>query len=197
MLQQRSLQTGRPIRASRQAQCCRRPVRVLAAVGNTAAPFGSQWKDEHVARLLAAKEKSSKSFTQIAKELGVTNIYAAQLFYNQAQLKAETVAKLQAAVPALTADDILAMQVVPNRRFDKDLIQEPSIYRLYEAIMHGGTAIKALINEECGDGIMSAIDYYVNFETVVGKSGEKRIVISMNGKYLPFVVQNLEDDVTR
>lgn len=26
--------------------------------------------------------------------------------------------------------------------------QEPSIYRLYEAIMHNGEAIKAVINEE-------------------------------------------------
>jgi cyanate lyase len=30
--------------------------------------------------------------------------------------------------------------------------QEPSIYRLYEAIMHNGEAIKAVINEEFGDG---------------------------------------------
>lgn len=30
--------------------------------------------------------------------------------------------------------------------------QEPSIYRLYEAIMHNGDAIKALVNEEFGDG---------------------------------------------
>lgn len=37
------------------------------------------------------------------------------------------------------------------------LPQEPSLYRLYEAITHGGEAIKSIINEEFGDGIMSAI----------------------------------------
>ena len=31
-------------------------------------------------------------------------------------------------------------------------MQEPAVYRLQEAIMHNGEAIKALINEEFGDG---------------------------------------------
>jgi hypothetical protein len=35
--------------------------------------------------------------------------------------------------------------------------KEPSLYRIYEALCHGGDSIKALINEHWGDGIMSAI----------------------------------------
>ncbi|KIZ48134.1 cyanase, partial [Rhodopseudomonas palustris] len=35
---------------------------------------------------------------------------------------------------------------------------DPLIYRLYELIMVNGPAIKVLIEEEFGDGIMSAID---------------------------------------
>ena len=34
-----------------------------------------------------------------------------------------------------------------------DWPQEPSVYRLNEAIMHGGEAIKALINEQFGGGV--------------------------------------------
>ena len=37
-----------------------------------------------VCRLLAAKEATGKTFTQIAAEIGTTNAYTAQLFYNQA-----------------------------------------------------------------------------------------------------------------
>ena len=37
-----------------------------------------------VCRLLAAKEATGKTFTQIAEEIGTTNAYTAQLFYNQA-----------------------------------------------------------------------------------------------------------------
>lgn len=31
-------------------------------------------------------------------------------------------------------------------RFDPDLIQDPAIYRLYEAIMHGGDALKVRVS---------------------------------------------------
>jgi cyanate lyase len=60
--------------------------------------------------------------------------------------------------------------------------QEPSIYRLYEAIMHNGEAIKALVNEEFGDGIMSAIDFYCTVDRMEGTQGERRVVITFNGK---------------
>jgi hypothetical protein len=36
-----------------------------------------------VARLLAAKEASGKTFSEIAAEVGLTNVYCTQLFYNQ------------------------------------------------------------------------------------------------------------------
>lgn len=52
--------------------------------------------------LLVAKARSSKTYDEIAAALGVTNAYAAQLFYNQAQLKPEAAPKLQAVVPYLT-----------------------------------------------------------------------------------------------
>ena len=48
----------------------------------------------------------------------------------------------------------------------------------YEAITHYGLAIKSIINEMCGDGIMSAIDFYMDVGTTTGKLGEKRVVIT-------------------
>ena len=36
---------------------------------------------------------------------------------------------------------------------------DPLIYRFYELVMVNGPALKALIEEEFGDGIMSAIDF--------------------------------------
>lgn len=43
-------------------------------------------KSNLVKNLLHAKESSGKTFTQIAEEVGLTNIYTAQLFYNQASV---------------------------------------------------------------------------------------------------------------
>ena len=55
-------------------------------------------------------------------------------------------------------------------------------------------AIKMLINEQCGDGIMSAIDFYMTVGGTVGKMGEKRVVITFNGKFLPFIEQVAADN---
>ena len=40
-------------------------------------------KFDLVGQLLAAKEASGKTFTQISKEIGLTNAFTAQLFHNQ------------------------------------------------------------------------------------------------------------------
>jgi cyanate lyase len=68
-------------------------------------------------------------------------------------------------------------------------LSRPNTYRLYEAICHNGEAIKSLINEQCGDGIMSAIDFYLDVRRTVGVNGEKRVVLTFNGKFLPFIEQ--------
>ena len=50
---------------------------------------------------------------------------------------------------------------------------------------HYGLAIKTLINEQCGDGIMSAIDFFLDVGTTTGKLGEKRVVITFVRSTLP------------
>lgn len=47
----------------------------------------------------AVQERSGKTFTQIAQEVGLTNMYTAQLFYNQSQLKPEYVDALRKVRP--------------------------------------------------------------------------------------------------
>mmetsp|Transcript_44405 Transcript_44405/g.122857 ORF Transcript_44405/g.122857 Transcript_44405/m.122857 type:complete len:178 (+) Transcript_44405:80-613(+) len=150
---------------------------------------GPDEKAALVGRLLAAKEASGKSFDDIAKALGLTNGYATNLFFNQAQLKAATAEKLATVVPGISPEDLAFMQKPPMRSFDPAILQEPNVYRTYEAVMHYGEAIKALVNEQCGDGIMSAVDFFLDVGTTTGKKGEKRVVITMNGKFLPFIEQ--------
>jgi hypothetical protein len=47
------------------------------------APPSGHGKAQLVSSLLAAKEASGKTFSQIAKEVGLTNVYTTQLFYHQ------------------------------------------------------------------------------------------------------------------
>ena len=62
---------------------------------------------------------------------------------------------------------------------------DPLIYRLYELILVNGPALKCLIEEEFGDGIMSAIDFDFTMERQADPKGD-RVKIAMTGKFLPF-----------
>jgi cyanate lyase len=62
---------------------------------------------------------------------------------------------------------------------------DPLIYRFYEMVMVNGPAWKALIEEEFGDGIMSAINFDFDFERMPHAKGD-RVKISMSGKFLPY-----------
>ena len=62
---------------------------------------------------------------------------------------------------------------------------DPLIYRVYELINVDGTTLKALIHEEFGDGIMSAIDFSMDLKRAADPKGD-RVNIVMSGKFLPY-----------
>ncbi|KAJ8598822.1 hypothetical protein CTAYLR_008665 [Chrysophaeum taylorii] len=170
----------------------------LAGISPRTTPFSSlkaAAKPTEIAEsCMAAKHESGKTFDEIAELLGYTNCYTTQLLMGQAQLKPEVRPKLAELLPALDESTLDAMMEPPFRGFDSEIIKEPNVYRTYEAITHYGKAIKALINEKFGDGIMSAIDFYMTVGETTGKAGERRVVITFNGKFLPFIEQKAEDN---
>ncbi|KAF6143198.1 hypothetical protein GIB67_035612 [Kingdonia uniflora] len=82
-----------------------------------------------VNNLLSIKTKSGKTFSQIAKETGLTNVYVAQLLRRQAQLKPETAPKLRESLPGIPDDLLEEMMKPPMRSFNPNIIQDPTIYR--------------------------------------------------------------------
>jgi cyanate lyase len=62
---------------------------------------------------------------------------------------------------------------------------DPLIYRFYELVSVYGTTFKALIHEEFGDGIMSAIDFRMDVSREPNPAGD-RVAITMSGKFLPY-----------
>ncbi|OAY64613.1 cyanate hydratase [Ananas comosus] len=150
-----------------------------------------------VRRLMAAKAAAGKSYAEIAAETGLTNVYVAQLLRRQAQLKPDTAPALRRSLPALSDDLLDLMMAPPFRSYHPDILQEPAIYRINEAVMHFGESIKEIINEEFGDGIMSAIDFYCSVDKVQGVDGKDRVVITFDGKYLPYSEQRSEHMVSR
>ncbi|MGB9221896.1 cyanase [Mycobacterium sp.] len=62
---------------------------------------------------------------------------------------------------------------------------DPTIYRFYEALQVYGGAIKEIIHEQFGDGIMSAINFSVDLQQKKHPSGD-RVVVTFDGKFLPY-----------
>ncbi|VEB42208.1 Cyanate hydratase [Chromobacterium violaceum] len=48
-----------------------------------------------------------------------------------------------------------------------------------------GTTLKALVHEQFGDGIISAINFKLDIRKVEDPDGGHRAVITLDGKYLP------------
>jgi cyanate lyase len=71
---------------------------------------------------------------------------------------------------------------------------DPLIYRFYELVMINGPAWKALIEEEFGDGIMSAIDFDLAIEREPNAKGD-RVRMTMSGKFLPFKYYGAEQGI--
>jgi cyanate lyase len=71
---------------------------------------------------------------------------------------------------------------------------DPLIYRFFELVMVNGPAWKALIEEEFGDGIMSAIDFDMKMERRADPKGD-RVQITMSGKFLPYRYYEAEQGI--
>jgi len=140
------------------------------------------------AALHEAKAKKGLTFDQIAKAIGRDEVWVAAMFYGQAKLSAEELTKLSEFLDiphdALQAE--LGANWWPHRGLGPMPPTDPVLYRLYEGVMVYGNAIKAIIHEKFGDGIMSMIDCKVNIERKPDPKGD-RVVLTFDGKFLPYL----------
>jgi cyanate lyase len=83
-------------------------------------------------------------------------------------------------------DDVVeALQVQPYRVADAAVSTDPTIYRFHEALQVYGEAIKELVHEEFGDGIMSAINFRLDVRREPDPAGD-RVIVVLDGKFLPY-----------
>jgi len=71
---------------------------------------------------------------------------------------------------------------------------DPLLYRFYEMVMVNGPALKALSEEEFGDGIMSAIDFDFELARLPHEKGD-RVKITLSGKFLPYRYYGAEQGI--
>ncbi len=135
--------------------------------------------------ILAAKLKKRLKWADIAHEIGLSKEWTTAALMGQMTLD-EQQATAIGQLLELPPEAIDALQIVPYKgSLPSTVPTDPLIYRFYELINVYGTTIKALIHEEFGDGIMSAIDFSMDISRVADPKGD-RVKIVLNGKFLPY-----------
>jgi cyanate lyase len=107
-------------------------------------------------QLLAAKRAKGLSFADLEQLIGRDEVWIAALFYRQASASAEEAEKLVQAL-GLDTTVVAELTAYPVKGTDIIVPTDPLIYRFYEIMQVYGMAIKDVIQEKFGDGIMSAM----------------------------------------
>ncbi len=142
-------------------------------------------RDDVTAAVIAGKRKAGVSWKRLAEAVGQSKEWTTAALLGQMQM---TAAEADAAgrLLGLDAEAVAILQEVPTKgSLADDIPTDPLLYRFHELLQVYGTTIKALVAEEFGDGIMSAIDFSMNIRRVPDPKGD-RVQVTLNGKFLPF-----------
>ncbi|HKU98153.1 MAG TPA: cyanase [Vineibacter sp.] len=136
--------------------------------------------------ILSAKRMKGLSWKEIGAAIGgMSPILVCAACLGQMRMTPAQ-ADQAAALFGLGKEETLLLQEIPYRGALPSVPPtDPLIYRFYELVQVYGTTWKELIQEEFGDGIMSAIDFDMAMERLPDPKGD-RVKITMSGKFLPY-----------
>jgi cyanate lyase len=138
---------------------------------------------EKIVRLKIERDLTWGSLAALAE--GLSKEYVTAALLGQMPLP-KAAAEAIGAHLGLDAFEIKLLQQPPYRgSLPTAVPTDPLIYRFYELVSVYGTTFKALISEEFGDGIMSAIDFKMDLKREPNPAGD-RVHITMSGKFLPY-----------
>ncbi|MGB5506901.1 MAG: cyanase [Sulfurovum sp.] len=141
-------------------------------------------KIEMTEEILLAKKQIGSSWEEIAEKVGMSPVFLTSAALGMNSLKKEDSEKL-CEILELSGEVASALQEFPNKKWAQTVPTDPLIYRLYEVVGVYGETIKEIVHEKFGDGIMSAIDFSLDIDKEEDPKGD-RVVIKMNGKFLPY-----------
>ena len=146
-------------------------------------------------KILDIKRERGWSWRYVCEEIGgMSPVLIVGALLGQMKL-VKPLARRAADLFGLSDAEAAMLNEVPYRGLGTPMPPtDPLIYRFYALVMINGPAWKALIEEEFGDGIMSAIDFEFDFEREPSPRGD-RVRITMSGKFLPFKYYGNEQGV--
>ncbi len=135
--------------------------------------------------IVAAKIAKGLTWADVAAKVGLSKEWVTAGCLGQMTFDARQ-ATVLGEVFGLPGQAVLLLQEVPYKgSLPTAVPTDPLIYRFYELVSVYGTTLKALIHEEFGDGIMSAIDFKMDLQREADPKGD-RVNIVMSGKFLPY-----------
>ncbi len=141
-------------------------------------------RSEAAGLVVAARVRRGVTWQEVADEIGAPPVWTTAALLGQ-----HPMSQAQAVTTCgfLGLDDEVSesLQSQPYRIADPAVTGDPTIYRFVEAISVYGPALKELIHEEFGDGIMSAINFKVDIARRPDPEGD-RVVITFDGKFLDY-----------
>lgn len=143
-------------------------------------------REEVLSKVLEAKQASGLGWKELSARIstGSPIVTTAALLGQMALTKEE--AATAAELFSLSTSEAALLTEPPYRgSLPPGPPTDPLLYRFYELLQVYGTTWKALIQEEFGDGIMSAIDFNMTLEREPDPKGD-RVKITMSGKFLPY-----------
>ncbi|MDT0345193.1 cyanase [Streptomyces litchfieldiae] len=141
-------------------------------------------KSDAAALVVASRIRRGLTWAKIAEEIGAPIVWTTAALLGQhpmTQTQAQQVCRLL----ELGKDVAESLQLQPYRGADQAQLADPTIYRFVEALSVYGPALKELIHEEFGDGIMSAINFRVDISRRPDPDGD-RVVVTFDGKFLDY-----------
>lgn len=141
-------------------------------------------KEDVTAMIIIAKKRMGETWDGIAKAIDMSPVWTHSACMGMNAFPADKAAAIVAFLDLPTeATDVL--EECPTKIWEQAVPTDPCIYRFYEIVGVYGPTLKALIQEEFGDGIMSAIDFDMSITRVENPKGD-RVKVEMSGKFLGY-----------
>ncbi|WP_333892371.1 cyanase [Mycolicibacterium gadium] len=136
-------------------------------------------------QISAARIAKGLTWQQLAEAIDKPAVWTVSALQGQHPIPAEA-GKVLVELLGLDESAVPILAAVPMRGgLPSAVPTDPTIYRFHEALQVYGGAIKELIHEQFGDGIMSAINFSLEVERKPHPEGD-RVVVTFDGKFLPY-----------
>jgi cyanate lyase len=146
---------------------------------------GCMRRDEITQQIVTARLAKGLTWQQLADAIDKPVVWTTSALLGQQPIPAE-LGRVLVEMLGLDESAVPVLASVPMRGgLPTAVPTDPTIYRFYEALQVYGGAIKELIHEQFGDGIMSAINFSVDVAKKPHPGGE-RVVVTFDGKFLPY-----------